>query len=272
MNGAHNGPRLLGAAALACAALCVSQAVRADAGPPYLTNDPGTPGNGNWEINIGSMQTLEHAVASYQLPQIDLNFGLGERIQLTYEIPYVLQTREGAPSASAWGNAYPGLKWRFYDEGEGGWQLSMFPQFQTSGSAAAQRAGIAAAGSRLLLPLEVARTLGPFSLNFEAGYYAQGRPERIVGFVAGHSVSERLELDAELYNDHVLGSSPDVVTLDFGGRYKLRRGFILLFMAGRSVTGNSAGQLQFMGYLGVQVLLNDYGRTLGGESLLPSTR
>jgi hypothetical protein len=85
-------------------------------------------------------------------------------------------------------------------------------------------------------------------------------------------VSERLELDAELYNDHVLGSSPDVVTLDFGGRYKLRRGFILLFMAGRSVTGNSAGQLQFMGYLGVQVLLNDYGRTLGGESLLPSTR
>ena len=121
MNGAHNGPRLLGAAALACAALCVSQAVRADAGPPYLTNDPGTPGNGNWEINIGSMQTLEHAVASYQLPQIDLNFGLGERIQLTYEIPYVLQTREGAPSASAWGNAYPGLKWRFYDEGEDIW-------------------------------------------------------------------------------------------------------------------------------------------------------
>ena len=28
---------------------------RADAGPPFLTNDPGTPGNGNWEINIAAM-------------------------------------------------------------------------------------------------------------------------------------------------------------------------------------------------------------------------
>jgi hypothetical protein len=31
--------------------------VRAQAGPPFLTNDPGTPGNGNWEISIASMQT-----------------------------------------------------------------------------------------------------------------------------------------------------------------------------------------------------------------------
>jgi hypothetical protein len=210
------------------------------------------------------MQTLEHAVASYQLPQIDLNFGLGERIQLTYEIPYVVQTREGAPSASAWSNAYPGLKWRFYDEGEGGWQLSMFPQFQTSGSAAAQRAGIAVPGSRLLLPLEAARTLGPFSLNFEAGYYAQGRPERLVGFVAGRSVSERLELDAELYNDHVLGSSPDVVTLDFGGRYQLRRGFILLFMAGRSVTAPPHARL-CLAEGGYEIIL--YGK--GSSKLTP---
>ena len=27
-------------------------AVHAQAGPPFLTNDPGTPGNANWEINM----------------------------------------------------------------------------------------------------------------------------------------------------------------------------------------------------------------------------
>src|ERR1700677_2696263 len=36
----------------------VSGAARAQAGPPFLTNDPGTPGNANWEINVGSMQAL----------------------------------------------------------------------------------------------------------------------------------------------------------------------------------------------------------------------
>jgi hypothetical protein len=258
--------------ALPAAAVCIVAAAlgwprlaHADAGPPYLTNDPGTPGSANWEINIGSMQSIERGVASYQLPQIDVNFGVGDRIQLTYEIPYVLQTRDGAPTASAWSNAYPGVKWRFFDEGEDGWQLSTFPQFETAGSAPAQRAGIAAPGSRLLLPLEVARAVGPLKLNFEAGYYLEGRAERILGFVAGGSVSARLELDAELYNDHVLGTSPDVTTLDFGGRYKLHRGFVLLFMAGRSLGGNSLPQVQFMGYLGIQILLSDYGRTLTPE-------
>jgi hypothetical protein len=239
----------------------------ADAGPPYLTNDPGTPGNANWEINLGSMQTLERGVGSYQLPQFDFNFGLGDRIQLTYQVPYVVEYRDGEPRASGWGNGLPGVKWRFFDQGEGGWQLSTFPQLQIAGTARAQREGIAGDGPRLLLPLEVARSAGPVALNFEVGYYLpdqHGSTERILGFVAGGAVNARLELDAELYNDHVMGSSPNVVTLDFGGRYKLNRSFILLFMAGRSLAGNASGQTEFMGYLGVQILLSHYGTQLGG--------
>jgi len=57
--------------------------VRSQAGPPFLTNDPGTPGNANWEINLASMQTLVCGMSSYQVPQIDVNFGVGDRIQLT---------------------------------------------------------------------------------------------------------------------------------------------------------------------------------------------
>ena len=45
-------------------ALCVWAPApsRADAGPPYLTNDPGTPGNGNWEINLAAMPTRLYQV------------------------------------------------------------------------------------------------------------------------------------------------------------------------------------------------------------------
>ena len=241
--------------------------VRADAGPPYLTNDPGTPGNGNFEINLASMQTIERGVASYQVPQIDVNFGVGERVQLTFEVPYVVQTREAEPRASGWGNAYPGVKWRFFDQGEGGWQISTFPQMETSGSDSARHAGIAVDGPRLLLPLEVAHPVGAYTLDFEAGYYLpwHGPEERILGFVAGRLLTPRLELDAELYNDHVMGTSPEVTTLDIGGRYRLHRGFILLFMAGRSLAGNGPGEVQFMGYFGVQILLSDYGRSLASE-------
>src|SRR5271154_7434721 len=94
------------------------RSAQAQAGPPFLSNDPGTPGNANWEINLASMQTIVRGLSTYEGPQIDLNFGLGDRIQLTFEIPYVVQTGSGLPNQSGWGNAYPGVKWSFLDQGE----------------------------------------------------------------------------------------------------------------------------------------------------------
>jgi hypothetical protein len=252
---------------LLAAALCTARSAGADAGPPFLTNDPGTPGNGDWEINIAAMQTTLPGLSSWQLPQLDVNYGLGDRIQLTVEIPYLVGSSSGERQVSGWGNAYPGVKWRFFDRGEGGWQIATFPQVQTAGSAATRRAGLSVDGPRLLLPLEVARTVDAYRFDLEAGYYfpGHGPEERILGFVVGRQVTSRLELDVELYNDHVTDDSPQVTTLDLGGRYKLARGFNLLFMAGRSLSGNSPGQVEFMGYLGIQILLSDYGRSLGAE-------
>jgi hypothetical protein len=251
---------------LLCAIICSLGApatALAQAGPPFLTNDPGTPGNTNWEINLASMQTIGRGGASYQLPQIDLNFGLGERIQLTYEVPYVLQTAVGQPLETGWSNAFTGIKWRFLDEGEGGWQMSTFPQIETAASMLARQKGIAVSGPRYLLPLEVTKKIGPLDVDFEAGYYVagQGPRERIFGLVAGRSLTERLDLAAELYDDRAYGEAHST-TFDLGGRYKLGRGLIALFMVGRSVDGTAAGQPEFMGYFGIQILLSNYGRTL----------
>jgi hypothetical protein len=239
----------------------------AQAGPPFLTNDPGTPGQANWEINVGSMQSITRASANYQVPQIDLNFGLGDRIQLTYEVPFVLETDAGQRGRSGWGNGYPGIKWRFLDQGKDGWQMSVFPQVETGVSQAAQNGGIGGAGPRYLLPVEITRKIGVLDVDFEAGYYLPGHgpKERTVGLVVGRSVSDRLELDAEIYDDRVYAAGPHSTTLDLGGRYKLRRGFIALFMAGRSLNGISNDQPEYIGYLGIQILLSNYGRTLTSE-------
>ena len=243
--------------------LIAVQAARAQGGPPFLTNDPGTPGNAQWEINVASMQTSSHGVASYQIPQLDLNFGVGDRVQLTYEIPYVIQTSTGHSRASAWGNAYPGIKWRFLDQGEDGWQMSVFPQVATGGSLRARETGIAEAGPRYLLPLEVTKKIGSLDVDFEAGYYVAGHgpKERIVGLAVGRSVTERLELDGEIYDDRAENAEPRATTLDFGGRYKLRPGLIALFMAGRSISGFAYGQPEFMSYIGIQILLSNRALT-----------
>jgi hypothetical protein len=179
----------------------------------------------------------------------------------------VVQTADGQSHQSGWSNAFPGIKWRFFDQGEGGWQISTFPQMEANAPSSALQKGIAAPGSRFLLPFEVTKRLGPIDVDFEAGYYfpKHGVNERILGLVAGRSVTERLDLGVEIYNDHAVGAPPNQTTLDLGGRYKLSRGFIALFMAGRSVSGTANGQPEFIGYFGIQILLSDYGRSLASE-------
>jgi hypothetical protein len=256
------------------AALCgvvvffgVGPLVHAQGGPPFLTNDPGTPGPANWEINVGSMQTVARGSASYQVPQVDLNFGLGDTVQLTYEIPFVLDSGSGQPLRGGWGNGFPGIKWRFLDQGQDGWQMSVFPQVQTGVSRSAQDRGIGGEGPRYLLPVEITRKIGPLDVDFEAGYFLPGRGprERTLGLVAGRSVSDHWEIDAEIYDDRVFEDGPHSTTLDLGGRYKLGRGFVALFMAGRGVDGLSNGGPVFIGYVGLQILLRNYGRNLNSE-------
>jgi hypothetical protein len=259
--------RSLPSLCLVAAALHATGAAHAQAGPPFLTNDPGTPGNANWEINLAAVPSIARGAESYQIPQYDFNFGVGDRVQLTYEIPYVLQNTSGQPAQTGWSNGFPGLKWRFLDQGDDGWQMSAFPQVETGSSAASRQKGIASLGPRYLLPVEVSRKIGPLDTDFEAGYYVPGHGlrERILGFVTGRPLTPRFELYAEIYDDRAVGGPPRETILDLGGRYKLHPGIIALFMAGRSVSGSSNGQPQFMGYFGVQILLSHYGRTLNAE-------
>ena len=241
---------------LIATSLCLPGWGWAQAGPPFLTNDPGTPGDGHWEINLGYVPTAVPGSRSDQLPQLDVNFGLGERLQLTYELPYVIESDAGKSNRTGWSNSVVGIKWRFVDQGERGWNLSTFPQLELRASAAALAAGIAGPAPRLLLPVEVTHPIGPVDLNVEAGYFIpwHGSGEAILGCVVGKSVNPRLELDAEVFDDRLADASPTVV-IDVGGRFRIRDRLIALFMAGRGITGAAATQPTFLGYFGLQILL-----------------
>jgi len=71
-------------------------AAYAQGGPPFRTDDPETPGNRHWEINFGWIGDRNPEAGAYQVPDFDINYGLGDRIQLKYEIPI---HRRDSPSA-----------------------------------------------------------------------------------------------------------------------------------------------------------------------------
>ena len=265
-------PVLLHAAvALLAGCLLAPPGARAQGGPPVLTNDPGTPGAENWEINIAAMPVLSRDQNTYQLPQLDINYGIGPCIQLTLEIPYVVATTPGAPRATGWSNASPGVKWRFIDN-KRGWNVSFFPQLATGGASGDVRSGIATAGTRILLPIEVQKNIGPLEVNAEAGYYVpfheanEGHEERILGLALGHQFTKKLEVIGEVYNDSAMAAPPHNTTWDAGARYEFHRGLIALAMAGRNFTPTPDSAPTFIGYFGIQILLDHNGRSLHADN------
>jgi len=64
-------------------------------GPPMITDDPGTPGNGKWENNFAIAFEHRPDETTYDVPAIDLNYGVGEHIQFTLQTGPVLLKRSG---------------------------------------------------------------------------------------------------------------------------------------------------------------------------------
>ena len=104
--------------------LPLAAAAHAQGGPPFRTDDPETPGSRHFEINFGFIADRNPAAGAYQVPDFDINYGLGDRIQLKYELPIAIQEDRPQPEApghvlGGLGESLLGIKWRFYEHHPG---------------------------------------------------------------------------------------------------------------------------------------------------------
>ncbi len=96
--------------------------------PPLLVDDTGTPGDGNWEINL--VASLEHSdmVDEWEAPLFDINYGVGERLQLKVETPYLINKEENSKAEMGFEGLKFGVKYRFYGSDGEGTSISCYPQ------------------------------------------------------------------------------------------------------------------------------------------------
>ncbi len=238
-------------------AVFAASAAFAQGGPPYYTNDPGTPGHLNWEINLGYMPFFYSGQSVSHVPDVDINFGIGDHIQLTYENAWLRVHNPSSATQYGTGQSNPGVKWRFYDAGESGLNVSVFPQLFLNNPNDSVRRGITPASESFLLPIEFSRKWGSVDVDYEIGYQFvhKGPNGWLTGLVVGHEYTPKFEMDMEFYSQATFHPSENQPTIDFGGRYKIHSPAILLFMAGRSLEPNRSNQPYFLGYFGIQFLL-----------------
>lgn len=236
--------------------LLAAQNVRAQGGPPMITDDPGTPGNGKFEINVAVAFNRLPDEISWDAPALDINYGVGDHIQLTLQTAPVILKRSDHGVIGGWGSTEAALKWRFLDEETSGFSVSIFPRVIFNVTQSSVRRGLADDGTRVQCPVEIARKIGAFDVDLEVGTVAisVGRSEWLYGIVGGIEVTKTTELMAELHGTARISFDRDVLTVNFGVRQKLTDHAILIASLGHDIRSPAGESLAFIGYCGVQLL------------------
>jgi outer membrane putative beta-barrel porin/alpha-amylase len=140
------------------------------AGPPILTDDTGTPGPGKWETNMGFTVEKRQDTTLYNVPALDLNYGVGERIQLNYSVSWVVLHASGEGSISGLGNSEVAVKWRFLDEDKNGMAMSVYPRFIFNNPVSSADRGLVDKGTVFRLPFQMEKKIGMLIINPEIGH------------------------------------------------------------------------------------------------------
>jgi hypothetical protein len=129
--------------------------------PPLDVDDPGTPGCNGWEINIVTSGELGTGMTG-EAPLFDINYGVGDNIQLKGEVPYELSRIDGA-TASGLGRAEFGIKYRFYDDESRVLSMAIYPQLEFAVPGTAADEGDEGVGTITKLPVLFSTKVGETS-------------------------------------------------------------------------------------------------------------
>lgn len=237
-------------------ALVASLSVHA-AGPPLITDDPGTPGDGRWEINVPITLEQTRDQRIFEAPLLDINYGLGERTQLKFEVPWLVIDSRDNGTTDGLGNSKIGIKHRFLDEDRHGMSMSIYPQLEFNNPTSSDERGLVDEGARFKLPVQMARSAGPVELYLEVGYefVEADEDEWLYGVATSYRVNDQLELLAEIAGGASQNFDDEELVFNIGTKIGVNDHLNLLLSAGRSFRGSASGEPELLGYCGLQLLL-----------------
>ena len=224
----------------------------AQAGPPFVTDDPEPPPPGGWEINVPFILERTPGKTEMDAPLFDFNYGLPD-VQLKLEFPIRIVHEDSGGTTAGAGDLLLGVKWRFLNNEESHFQLGLYPQLLLP--TGDRTHGLGEGRMAFVLPFLAQKSWDKWTLYGNIGYWWQTASETrnyfYVGTVLEREINDRLTLGVELF-----GNSPKErcgrsdVAFNLGGTWKLNKRINLLFAGGRDIVGDIGA----MGYIGLQFL------------------
>jgi hypothetical protein len=224
------------------------------AGPPILTDDTGTPGPGKWETNMGFTVEKRRDTTLYNTPALDLNYGIGDRIQLNYSVSWIILHTTNEAAKNGLGNSEVAVKWRVLDEDKNGVALSVYPRFIFNNPASSADRGLVDSGTVFRLPFQVEKKIGVIIINPEIGHdFSQGgSDEWLYALALKYAEIKGLEVLAEVFGTADTNFKNAENLFNVGFRSDLSENFTMLASVGRSLR-DAPDQPKLIAYVGLQM-------------------
>lgn len=219
----------------------------AQAGPPFLSDDPEPTDYQHYEIyafangNVGDNGSGGEA-------GIDFNYGARPDLQLTAVLPAAYARPSGAASSLDLGNIELAAKVRFLHQNDIGWDVAVFPRlFLPAGSSRVGERHVS-----FLLPVWFGKDWGNLSAFGGGGCVlnrgGDSRDFCLAGWTVTYQLLPKLQLGAEVFHqtaDTIDGRA--ATTLGIGARYDLSDNYHLLGYIGPTVQ-NAAENNEYTWY------------------------
>lgn len=230
----------------------------AQAGPPFVTDDPDIPPVHGWEINVPITLERETGEDVFEMPLLDVNYGLTANVQLMAEVAFLNVRLDGGRSERGLSDTGLGVKWRFLEEGRAQPQVAFYPKVTIPTGDSGR--GMGEGKPSYVLPLVAQKSWGPWTAFGNLGVVLQTGPEKrhfwFRGLAVVREVGRRLELGGEVYaNSPTDWDEPSSLGFNLGGTWQVADAVGALFSAGRTVRSEPATTI----YLGIQVLMGGAG-------------
>ena len=220
----------------------------AQGGPPLITDDPLTPGPGKWEINIATAVERSSLITEWQIPFIDINYGVGKYMQLKVESPFVIENENGKNIGNGFDGIKFGIKYRFLDAESFGSNISSYPQIQIPLNLEDK--------SEIFLPIEWNKEWSSFGLTVELGHdWMQGHSAGWSGGIAAALFLNRTDVLVEYHTNMqeiLFNISEPMINLGIIWEYSESLSFPVSF--GKSLHQKN-NETNLWSYIGVQLRL-----------------
>lgn len=238
------------------ALLTLTAGARLCAVPPLVSGDVPTADKGTFELYSGVRYQSEGDSVNRQFPIVELVYGISDREEITFEIPFLSQQGE-----HGFGDIVLGTKYNFIKETRTLPGISGTFELKLPNGSASRGLGSGAFDYDIRFPFQ--KTWGWFTAMGNVGYTIVGEPKSggisqrrdnvwFASFVQGYRVADKTKLLSEIYLETSdQPGQPNRFAADVGFETEIARNLTLQAAVGRSMREGARGGPDLRVYVGL---------------------